>query len=197
MPDDKDQVKTRILDSAKKRFEHYGYHKTTVEEIADDAGIGKGTVYLHFRSKQDIFIELTIEFFEVQVKECESIFKTVLPIKERITKLIKARFLSIYEYCLSVPHGHEITQFIHSLKDDFMNISEKFRNRMDRLIMDSIVEGNNLNILNVRDPEKVSIYLPYCFVSIVSHFTIFKSKEDVEDYIDTVVDLFYEGMRAR
>ncbi|MDH5681734.1 MAG: TetR/AcrR family transcriptional regulator [Spirochaetota bacterium] len=197
MPDEKDQVRGRIISAAKKRFEHYGYHKTTVEEIADDAGIGKGTVYLHFRSKQDIFIELTIEYLENQVAEAESVFKTVLPIKERIIKLLQVRFLSVYEYCLSVPHGHELTQFIHSLKDDFMNISERFRDRMDKLLMDSIVEGNNLNILNIRDPEKVAKYLPHCFVSILTPFIIFKSKEDVEDYISTIVELCYEGMRSR
>jgi AcrR family transcriptional regulator len=47
-----------ILEVAKKRFLHYGYRKTTVDEIAADAGIGKASIYLLFKSKEDILIKL-------------------------------------------------------------------------------------------------------------------------------------------
>ncbi|MEJ2716838.1 MAG: TetR/AcrR family transcriptional regulator [Deltaproteobacteria bacterium] len=45
----------RILDVAKARFERFGVKKTTMDEIAKDAGISKKTVYEHFRSKEDLF----------------------------------------------------------------------------------------------------------------------------------------------
>ena len=47
-------VREAILDAADELFEKFGYQKTTVEEIAQAAGIGKGTIYLHFRSKDDV-----------------------------------------------------------------------------------------------------------------------------------------------
>lgn len=49
---DKDQ---RILDAAKVLFSRYGLKKTSIEEIALKAGLGKGTVYLYFKSKDEIF----------------------------------------------------------------------------------------------------------------------------------------------
>lgn len=49
---DKDQ---RILDAAKILFSRYGLKKTSIEEIAQHAGLGKGTVYLYFKSKDEIF----------------------------------------------------------------------------------------------------------------------------------------------
>ncbi len=45
----------RILDSAARLIEHYGYDKTTVDEIAKEAGVSKGAIYLHFKSKEDLF----------------------------------------------------------------------------------------------------------------------------------------------
>lgn len=45
----------RILDAAVKLITHYGYDKTTIEEIAREAGISKGAVYLHFESKEALF----------------------------------------------------------------------------------------------------------------------------------------------
>ena len=50
----------RILSAAAERIAHYGYDKTTIEEIARDAGISKGAVYLHFRSKEQLFEALLL-----------------------------------------------------------------------------------------------------------------------------------------
>lgn len=62
---DKDQ---RILDAAKILFSRYGLKKTSIEEIAQHAGLGKGTVYLYFKSKDEIFSvlanRLTTEYKE-------------------------------------------------------------------------------------------------------------------------------------
>ncbi len=46
-----------ILQAAATLFERYGYKKTTIDDIAQEAGIGKGTVYLRFESKEDIGLE--------------------------------------------------------------------------------------------------------------------------------------------
>ena len=43
-----------ILNAASGLFERYGYSKTTIDEIAAAAGIGKGSVYLHFGSKEEL-----------------------------------------------------------------------------------------------------------------------------------------------
>lgn len=51
--------KQRILDMAVSLFTHYGYDKTTVSDIAREAGISKGAIYLHFESK-DALLEALI-----------------------------------------------------------------------------------------------------------------------------------------
>jgi AcrR family transcriptional regulator len=45
----------RILDAASKLIVHYGYDKTTVSDIAREAGISKGAIYLHWPSKEALF----------------------------------------------------------------------------------------------------------------------------------------------
>ena len=50
----------RILEAAAKLFAYYGYDKTTVSDIAEEAGISKGAVYLHYKSKEALFDGLII-----------------------------------------------------------------------------------------------------------------------------------------
>ena len=43
-----------ILELARKRFERFGYRKTTIDEICRDGGISKKTLYRHFRDKEEL-----------------------------------------------------------------------------------------------------------------------------------------------
>jgi TetR/AcrR family transcriptional regulator of autoinduction and epiphytic fitness len=56
--EEKQERREMILEAARKRFQRFGYSKTTMDEIASDAGISKGTIYLYFENKEDIFNEL-------------------------------------------------------------------------------------------------------------------------------------------
>jgi AcrR family transcriptional regulator len=53
-----EDVETYILNLAKRRFERFGYPKTTIDELARDGRISKKTIYRHFRSKEQLFIRV-------------------------------------------------------------------------------------------------------------------------------------------
>jgi TetR/AcrR family acrAB operon transcriptional repressor len=55
MEADSDSRRNRILDAAVRLFTRHGYDKTSVAEIAQEAGISKGAIYLHFESKDALF----------------------------------------------------------------------------------------------------------------------------------------------
>ena len=60
----KKEKRILILEAAKELFEEKGYHEAKISEIAIVAGIGKGTVYEYFESKQSLFEEMIIYFID-------------------------------------------------------------------------------------------------------------------------------------
>lgn len=48
-------MEQQIQAAAEKLFLHYGFRKTSVDQIAREAGIGKGTIYNYFRNKEELF----------------------------------------------------------------------------------------------------------------------------------------------
>lgn len=56
------QRRRAILDAAKRVFRDKGYHPTSIHDIIDEARIARGTFYLYFSSKQDVFGDLVDEF---------------------------------------------------------------------------------------------------------------------------------------
>lgn len=58
------QREQAILDGAQQLFIEHGEEKVTVEMIADKVGIGKGTIYKHFATKNEIYVLLMIRYEE-------------------------------------------------------------------------------------------------------------------------------------
>ena len=53
--------KSQIMEKAKNLFAKKGYHSVIMEEVAQGCDVAKGTVYLYFDSKADLFIEIFVE----------------------------------------------------------------------------------------------------------------------------------------
>jgi AcrR family transcriptional regulator len=60
MPGRDDERGERILDAAAELVLRWGYKRVTIEDVAKQAGIGKGTVYLHFRNRTELFVSVLV-----------------------------------------------------------------------------------------------------------------------------------------
>jgi AcrR family transcriptional regulator len=49
-------LRARLIDAAEWRFRRFGFGRTTSEDISAEAGTGKGGLYPHFVSKQEIYL---------------------------------------------------------------------------------------------------------------------------------------------
>src|SRR6059058_3488189 len=54
----REQRAERILDAAAELMLRWGYNKTTIDDIARYAGVAKGTIYLHWKTREDLFTAL-------------------------------------------------------------------------------------------------------------------------------------------
>ncbi len=50
----------RILEAAAELIQRWGYRKTTIDDIAKHAGVAKGTIYLHWKTREELFMDLLI-----------------------------------------------------------------------------------------------------------------------------------------
>ncbi|ADY54199.1 regulatory protein TetR [Pseudopedobacter saltans DSM 12145] len=64
-----DKIKESIKRSATELFRKYGYHKTSVNEIAKRAKIAKATIYKYFESKELVLHAILMDYLQVSVSE--------------------------------------------------------------------------------------------------------------------------------
>ena len=86
--DEKKEIKNQIIDSATILFKTYPYKDVKVEAIAKAVGIGKGTLYLFYPSKEHVFIEVMMRFEEQLQLEINHTVEALESPKTRIKESI-------------------------------------------------------------------------------------------------------------
>jgi AcrR family transcriptional regulator len=87
-------VAADILDGADRLLARYGYSKMTVDDIARAAGIGKGSVYLHFPSKEAVVLALVDRMVRDVFERLRAIAAdTHRPAHDRLRRMLAARVL--------------------------------------------------------------------------------------------------------
>lgn len=64
----KESVRNKIMDAAEKKFSQIGYQKTTMEKIANEAGVATGNIYKYFANKDDLFTNVITEDFKMNLQ---------------------------------------------------------------------------------------------------------------------------------
>jgi len=87
----KPSTQEKILDAALEVFSHKGFHVATVDEIAERAGVGKGTLYRYFSNKETLFNELV----RLRLEELERDANAALNDRDNVLTMI-AKYLRVY-----------------------------------------------------------------------------------------------------
>lgn len=102
----KEEVREAILDATERLLARYGYRKMTVEDIAKEVGVGKGTIYLHFKSKEEIVLSHVDRIVERVKERLWVIARSDASAAHRIRLMLLTRVLfrfdSIQHYTLSL-----------------------------------------------------------------------------------------------
>lgn len=140
------QRERRILDAALALFAGDDWHAVTVEQIAERAEIGKGTVYKHFAGKDEIYARLAAEFESQALERLDRIDRT-LPVIQRLRALIAV----IWEQHSGAGHYERLVEYCE--REDFRrglspearaelsNLDARFEAHIHGVLRDGIEQG--------------------------------------------------------
>src|SRR5687767_13556064 len=101
-------IKNAILDATDRLLAGNGYQKMTIDELAAEVGIGKGSVYLHFSSKEEIalsHIDRIIERLKERLTVIAAKRSTCKSrLREMLVERVLFRFDSVQHYTQSLNH---------------------------------------------------------------------------------------------
>lgn len=87
-----------ILLAAIKLFAEKGFHSTSIQEIADAAGVAKGSTYLYFKSKEDILLSVFNDYYARMLEDIMNTAGEGMTTRERITSQIRMQLEKFSEF---------------------------------------------------------------------------------------------------
>ena len=94
-----EKIKESILRASKELFRKYGYHKTSVNEIAKKAKIAKATIYKYFDSKEQVLDAILMDYLDVNLHEIISNKVTFANEEEHLKALVMKTCRLSYTVC--------------------------------------------------------------------------------------------------
>lgn len=120
-----DERTRALLDAALTLFGRYGYRRTSVDDIAREARVAKGAVYLSFQSKEELFRTAAQQVIERALAAAALARGAPGPIETRLLAFLEARFSYLFELAQGAPHAWELIDPEGTLSADLLRQAER------------------------------------------------------------------------
>lgn len=198
----KDEAKRkRIIDAAIQVFAHDGLSNGKIATIAKKAGIGKGTVYEYFSSKEEIFAAVFKDFFDQMIAGYTQLIDAPMdPVKK-----IELVFDYSYDYLdqlLEDEHGQDwlifLEIFLQGFRNEFKGVGKLSFSAVLREIYDIfkpfVDEGIQAGVFKPLDSEHVTFILFAALDGISLHYFINRGYYDKEKLKTITKEIFLNGL---
>jgi AcrR family transcriptional regulator len=194
----KEAVKDAILDATDRLLAQFGYRKMTVEDISVEAGIGKGTIYLHFSSKEEVVlshIDRIVERLQDRLREIATSEATVA---ERLRLMLLTRVLFRFD---SIQHyTQSLNDLLAVLRPGLLTRRAQYFEAEAQIFAQVLTAGREAGELNFDDAhttahallQATNGLLPYSLST-----TELGAREEVEQRAADVANLMLRGVLSR
>ena len=190
-------VKDAILDATDVLLWKFGYKKMTIDDLAREVGIGKGTVYLHFPSKEEIalsHIDRIIERLKKRLWEIADSSETPeRKIKKMLIERVMYRFDAVQHYSTSL--NELLAQVRPRLLDRRRRYFEEEANVFARVLTQGNVQG-----IFADDPKHDAQALLTATNSLLPYSLStdeLGSRDEIEQKVSKLADLLLKGLLKR
>jgi len=193
---DSEELRQRILDAAQERFTTYGYGKTTMVEIAQDARMSAANLYRYFQSKQDIGAACAERCMSVRNDHIrQAIRNPKLSASERLHTFVLEAYRINLEMNQSQPKINELVEYVTQERKAM--VYAKIDAQVS-LLSEILAYGNQSGEFEIADVVAQARYV-YASLALfdVPIFIHLYDQEEFEKLIDGVVELMLAGLRKR
>ena len=194
MEDGKRNTKEAIIQTAQKLFAKFGMRKTAVDEIAEKAHVSKGSIYHHFRDKEDIFRSVIRREGETLIaKIWEEISKQANP-QDKLQAMMKTK---IFHYRNLV----NLWEVSREMVEELLPSVEKERKRIwqeeKRMIARILQEGVEEKVFTLPDINMVAESIVSAFRNLEFSWTLEMNEKEFEMKLDSLLNILFKGLEAR
>jgi AcrR family transcriptional regulator len=184
-------TRERILVAAIQRFSKFGYRRTSINDVAEEAGLARATVYLYWKRKEDLFVA-GLERFNVHSRNlAEAAAAKKGPAAERMHAMVMAQYGATSDIVHGTASGHELfkanLQLGGAVVEECLRHGEEILNR---LLQQGIRDGEfDLHRSSARPADVARIIVTFAQNSLLDpHHTPLSYRKSLRMTLKFILD---------
>jgi len=192
-----ENTRDAILDATDRLLAKYGYKKMTIEDLAREVGIGKGSIYLHFSSKEEIALSHIDRIVARLKARLSNIAKGQKSIEKRLAEMLCERVLFRFD---SVQHYSQgLNDMLSRLRAKLLEHRHRHFEEEARILADVIKEGQLAGVFAAGDAHDLARSLINATNSLLPYsLSAFElgDRKDIAERTQKTATLLIRGLRA-
>ncbi|GMV84044.1 MAG: hypothetical protein AMXMBFR7_52280 [Planctomycetota bacterium] len=186
------EKRLQILEAAVKLFTSRDYHVVLVEDIADLAGVGKGTVYRYFPTKEALYLELVTLAVDRASEVLNGVADRSEPALERLRRAVAMtlEYFRINEPFLQILWHDKVFRTCKE-REDLAKKRAEVRDCFARILAEGIAEGE------IRTDVEPAVGAMILMASVQSFLRNFGAKRSSDQMADQLLNIFVDGVAPR
>jgi AcrR family transcriptional regulator len=199
---EKERRKQQILVAAKRVFSEKGFNKATMEDIAHEAELSPGTLYLYFKNKEELYASLSLRILQYLLLRIEHVnaMKQAGP-DERLKALMEAMY-DVYEFdpliiinMFHLQSSDTLKNLSPQLLEEITDLTRKAMKSIVQIFKDGVANGLFID----RHPVALADMFWSLFSGVILWMTskklISESKDHLKETLALAFDIFYRGIK--
>ncbi|MBW2653695.1 MAG: TetR/AcrR family transcriptional regulator [Deltaproteobacteria bacterium] len=193
MQKNKSEKYNKILNSAGAIFAKYGFHKATISQIATQAGVADGTLYLYFKNKDDILYQFISFKTNVVFKEMNAAVKKGRNAEEKLRYLIRCHLTEFQnDRNMAIIFQSEV-RYLREIESQIKDISKMYLDLLSDIIERGQIEGSMRQDLFI---GLVKRFILGAVEGVISTWVSADGRYDLVSMADPLVDLYLTGIKG-
>jgi AcrR family transcriptional regulator len=189
-----------ILEAAFEEFSRNGYAAATLEQVAERAGVTKGTIYVYFDSKEHLFISMVRDFTKATLD-------TVIGMFERhegsTADLLRAQFSFIYEHIVGDRRRREVLRMLIAEASRFPALADRYHEEIHRPCHDLLQRAIQRGIDRGEIRRSAIIECPQVIIAPIALVDLWmilydtRQPLDLKAYFNAHIELVLNGLLTK
>ncbi len=191
---EKERRRQQIMVAAKRVFVDKGFGRATMEDIANEAELSAGTIYLYFKNKDELYASMSMRMLQYLYIRIEHLHNEDLNLREKISQLSKA-LMDVYEFDPLI-----LKNLLHLQSSDAIkNLSPEFLQEFKEMVRKALgkiasifSQGIDKGICIQYHPQAVADIVWSLFSGIVLWETSKMTGEEQMDFLKQKLEMAFE-----
>jgi AcrR family transcriptional regulator len=194
----REDVRDLILDAAERLLGRFGYAKMTMDDLAREVGIGKGTLYLHFPSKEEVVLSRLDRMIDRLTAELQAIAASDRDPAEKLRQMLVARVL--FRFDAARGYAESIDEMLASIRPGLLARRERHFAQEAAVFAQLLSDAKRAGVFTFRDAATVAQSLLLATNSLLPSSLTVKQlghRGSVEEKVSNIAALVLNGLRRK